>query len=367
MKKLVCIIGCMAVLLNSFTVSAYNTSAKAAVVIDGYTGEILYSQNSDTRLPMASTTKIMTALLLCELGGDLTKEIVVTREMVTVEGSSMGLQVGDTVSYHDLLYGMMLASGNDAANTTAIAIAGSISKFVDLMNERAEAMELKNTHFVTPSGLDADGHYTTAYELAIITKEALTNEKFAKAAAAESALLCYGNPPYNRTITNHNKLLKMYDDIVGVKTGFTKKSGRCLVSASKKDGKFVIAVTLNDGNDWADHRTLLDLGLSLIESKVFSPAENKFAVDVTNGSVLDVVIPSATISVTQNTSVNYLINLPQFLYYPIKSGEQIGCIRYYCNENEICNLPITATQNIKHRQNKVVLFFEIFKSILSKV
>ncbi|MBR5473509.1 MAG: D-alanyl-D-alanine carboxypeptidase, partial [Clostridia bacterium] len=212
MKRIIVSLLCIVAFLNTLTVSAYNISARAAVVINGDTGEILYSQNCDQRLPMASTTKIMTALLLCELGVDLTKEIVTTREMVTVEGSSMGLQVGDTVSYHDLLYGMMLASGNDAANTTAIALGGSVSKFVDIMNERAKTMGLKDTHFVTPSGLDAEEHYTTAYELALIAKEALSNENFAQAASSQSARLCYGNPPYYRTLTNHNKLLKMYDD-----------------------------------------------------------------------------------------------------------------------------------------------------------
>lgn len=367
MKKLVCIIACITILLNVSTVSAYNTSAKAAVVIDGDTGEILYSQNCDTRLPMASTTKIMTALLLCELGGDLSKEIVTTREMVTVEGSSMGLMVGDTVSYHDLLYGMMLASGNDAANTTAIALGGSVSRFVDLMNERAKVMGLKDTHFVTPSGLDAEEHYTTAYELALIAKEALANENFAKAAASQSARLSYGNPPYNRTLTNHNKLLKMYDDIVGVKTGFTKKSGRCLVSASKKDGKFVIAVTLNDGNDWADHRTLLDLGLSLIESKCFSPENNEIDICTLSGDKITIEIPSATINVTKNWTVTYQIYMPSFLYEPIKKGEQIGRICYYCNDNIVSDIPITANQNINEKENKFLLFFEIFKSILLKV
>ncbi len=353
--------------MNMCIVSAYNTSAKAAVVIDGYTGEILYSQNCDERLPMASTTKIMTALLLCELGGDLTKEIVTTREMVTVEGSSMGLQVGDTVSYHDLLYGMMLSSGNDAANTTAIALGGSVSGFVDLMNERAEAMGLENTHFVTPSGLDAEGHYTTAYELALIAKEALANPKFAQAAAAKTARLCYGNPPYNRTLTNHNKLLKMYDDIVGVKTGFTKKSGRCLVSASKKDGKLVIAVTLNDGNDWADHRTLLDLGLSLIESKVFSPSQSEIFIDIANGGQTAVAIPSATISTTENSKVSYLINLPAFLYAPIKKGQPIGTISYYCNQNAVCNFEINATENIEIKQSRITLFYQLFLNILFEV
>ncbi len=354
-------------MLNIFPVSAYNISAKAAVVIDGFTGEVLYSQNCDTRLPMASTTKIMTALLLCELGGDLSREIVTTREMVTVEGSSMGLQVGDTVSYHDLLYGMMLSSGNDAANTTAIAIGGSVSGFVELMNKRAQEMGLVNTHFVTPSGLDAQEHYTTAYELALIAKEALKNENFAKAAASKTARLCYGNPPYNRTLTNHNKLLKMYDDIIGVKTGFTKKSGRCLVSAAKKDGKFVIAVTLNDGNDWQDHRTLLDLGLSLINAKVFSPQNSNVNICATNGEKINISIPSATINITENSRVNYLIKLPRFLYAPMKAQQQIGTICYYCNDNEVYEKPILIGKEINCQKNKFALFFEIFKSLFLNV
>ncbi len=354
-------------MVNSCVVSAYNTSAIAAVVIDGYTGEVLYSQNSDSKLPMASTTKIMTALLLCELGGDLSKEIVTTREMVTVEGSSMGLQIGDTVSLHDLLYGMMLASGNDAANTTAISLAGSVSQFVKLMNERAKKMGLANTNFVTPSGLDAEGHYTTAYELALIAKEALKNPCFAQAAASKTARLCYGNPPYNRTLTNHNKLLKMYDDIVGVKTGFTKKSGRCLVSAAKKDGKFVIAVTLNDSNDWQDHRALLDLGLSLVETKVFAPVKNEIALDIVNGKSIMLSVPSAQINVTENSKVNYLIELPHFLYPPIDEQSEVGKVKYYCNDTVVCELPIVAGTEFDNNHNKLILFFEIFKGLLLKL
>lgn len=364
MKKIFSIVVCFFVFTNSFCVSAYNTSAKAAVVIDGTSGEILYSQNCDERLPMASTTKIMTALLLCELGGDLSTEIVTTREMVTVEGSSMGLQVGDTVSYHDLLYGMMLVSGNDAANTVAIALGGSISGFAQMMNNRAKEMGLKSTHFVTPSGLDADEHYTTAYDLALIAKEAMANEKFFEAAASQSARLCYGNPPYNRTLTNHNKLLKMYDDIVGVKTGFTKKSGRCLVSASKKDGKLVIAVTLNDPNDWLDHRSLLDLGLSLIESKVFSPPQDEVCIYGTNGEKIALSLPSATVNITKNSTVSYAVSLPNFIYAPTKKGEKIGSMRYYCNGNMLCDLPITITKDVNYKKDKTKLFFEIFKGIL---
>lgn len=367
MKKAFCLVAIFALLSNLSFVKAVDISAKSAVVINGDTGEVLYSLDCNTKLPMASTTKIMTALLLCELGGDLTKEIVTTREMVTVEGSSMGLQVGDTVSYHDLLYGMMLASGNDAANTVAIALAGSVNEFVSLMNKRAEKMGLVNTHFVTPSGLDADGHYTTAYELAIIAKEALSNQNFADAAAAKTAKLKYGNPPYYRTLTNHNKLLKMYDDIVGVKTGFTKKSGRCLVSASEKDGKFVIAVTLNDSNDWADHRNLLDLGLSLIESRQFSYTEDKLELPVSDGNSIFADVTSAFINVTENTKITYVVNAENFLYPPIKKGEKIGEICYCSDGNIICRKDIVSSVEIKNKSNKIKLFFEIFKNILSKI
>ena len=246
MKKIVALVIICTII--SLPVSAVSSSAKAAAVINGDTGEALYAQNADMRLPMASTTKIMTSLLLCE-HGNLRNEITVTADMLRVEGSSMGLLPGDTVTLHDLLYGMLLASGNDAANVTAIAISGSVTAFAELMNKRAAELGLKNTHFVTPSGLDAEEHYTTARELALLAAFALKNEEFAKAAASKTATLCYGNPPYKRTISNHNKLLKLYDGAIGVKTGFTKKSGRCLVSAARRDGKLAVAVTLCDPDD----------------------------------------------------------------------------------------------------------------------
>lgn len=362
MKKLLCTMLCFLIFSNFCVVSAYDVSAKAAVVIDAVTGEILYSYNCNSRMPMASTTKIMTALLLCELCEDLTETVTVTQEMVAVEGSSMGLLAGDTVSYHDLLYGIMLASGNDAANTVAISLCGSIENFVSLMNDRAKNMGLVDTNFVTPSGLDAEGHYTTAYELALIAKVALANTDFASAAESKSARLCYGNPPYYRTLTNHNKLLKTYDDVVGVKTGYTQKSGRCLVSASKSDGKFVIAVTLNDGNDWQDHRYLLDLGLSLIETKLFSPPQD-FFIKTVDGKTVKVNVPSAEIGITDNTVVTYGIYVPDILYSPIKSGDTVGYVNYFCNGTKVCTKPITVEKTINQNGNSITCFLEIFKSI----
>lgn len=368
MKKITTVFLVILFALN-LGIKADALSAKAAVVINGDTGEILFSKNADSRLPMASTTKIMTALLLCE-NADLNETIVTTREMVTVEGSSMGLTVGDTVSYHDLLYGMMLASGNDAANTTAIAISGSTQKFVELMNKKAFELGLKDTHFETPSGLDGKEHYTTAYELALIAKYALENEDFSKAASSKSATLCYGNPPYKRTLTNHNRLLKSYDDVIGVKTGFTKKSGRCLVTASKKDGKFVIAVTLNDPNDWADHRALLDLGLASLQTVEVSPDQNKFKISVQNGTQKDieVEISSKRFSLKETNDLKAEISVPQFVYAPINKGEVIGKVYYYSSDNLILAENITSPVNIKQsKENKYIRILELLSYMLCNI
>ena len=345
-------------------------SAKAAVVISGDTGDVLYSVNSDVRLPMASTTKIMTALLLIENRENLDEEIVATKEMVTVEGSSMGLLAGDRVSYRALLYGMMLSSGNDAANAAAIAVGGSIDGFVKMMNDRAHELGLENTHFVTPSGLDAEGHYTTAYELALISREALKNPDFAEAAAAKSATLCFGNPPYRRTLSNHNKLLKMYDDIIGVKTGFTKKSGRCLVSAAKRDGKFVIAVTLNDGDDWADHRVLLNTGLSAIEICEFTDNTLDITLPVICGNVEAVSLADsgAEFSVPKGQSVTSVIVLPHFLYAPAASGDVIGGVEYYCAGRLVYKSNIIVNGGVKRANAGLfVLIKESFKFMLSLI
>ena len=295
-------------------VCAVSTCAKAAAVINGDTGEIIYAANADERLPMASTTKIMTALLLCE-NADLSEEITVTADMLRVEGSSMGLLAGDRVSYHDLLYGMMLASGNDAANVTAISIAGSIPKFTELMNKKAEELGLKDTHFVTPSGLDAKGHYTTAKELALLAAYALKNEAFAKAAASETAVLNYGNPPYRRSLTNHNKMLKLFEGAVGVKTGFTKKSGRCLVSAARRDGKLAVAVTLNDPDDWNDHTNLLKFGLDSIKQTEYSPKISCYNIPVIGSAEeqIEVFIEPYTVNTLETENISCSVNLPKFV------------------------------------------------------
>lgn len=354
MKRIACFILVICLIFPVLSINAVSTTAKSAILTNGDTGEVIYEQNADERLPMASTTKIMTALLLCE-NGDLEKEITVTAEMLRVEGSSMGLLAGDKVTLHDLLYGLLLASGNDAANVVAFTLGGTVNGFAGLMNKKAEELGLTNTHFVTPSGLDADGHYTTARDLSSLARIAMQNKDFALAASSKSAVLNYGNPSYRRSLTNHNKLLKTFDGAVGVKTGFTKKSGRCLVSAAKRDGKYVIAVTLNDSNDWKDHTALLEYGLDAIKLTEITPEKTKYSIPVVSGkqSSLDIKINPYTVSSLKNEDFSCQVNLPKFLYAPINKGDIIGSVVYKKGDTLIDKVEILANRDIKLQKQNI--------------
>ncbi len=334
MKKIAVVLILAIALSFRVNASELSVSAKAAVLINGKSGEIIYSKNCDKKLSMASTTKIMTALILCEYG-NFNKEVVVTAEMLKVEGSSMGLLPGDKVTLKDLLYGLMLSSGNDAANVIAFTIGGSLNGFVEIMNEKARELELTSTHFETPSGLDGENHYTTAYELALLTQYAMQNPEFKQAVATEKATLNYGDPPYKRTLKNHNKLLKTYEGAIGVKTGFTKKSGRCLVSAAERGGKFLIAVTLNASNDWQDHKTMLDYGFSAIKQTEYIPLTDSCSIPIINGKSesLTVNIESLTVNSVEIGNIECKIYLPQFLYAPINKGDIVGKAVYSMNGN----------------------------------
>ena len=348
MKKLALILAVLMIFISGISAEALSDSAAASALINAENGEIIYEKNSDARLPMASTTKIMTALLLCEYG-NLERSIKVTREMVTVEGSSMGLLPDDTVTLKDLLYGMMLPSGNDAANTTAFVVGGSIEGFVKKMNEKASSLGLKNTQFVTPSGLDAEGHYTTAYELALLAAYALNNEDFKAAASAKSAVLYYGNPPYRRTLTNHNKLLNSYKGLIGVKTGFTKKSGRCLVTAAERDGKRIVAVTLKDPNDWQDHKNLLDYGFSVLKTYEVIPKEKTVKISVAGGNAEEICvnIPDYFINTVGERKISTEIDAPKILYAPIEKGQKIGKYNIISDGKIVKTIDLCAEQSVK--------------------
>lgn len=235
-------------------------SAKSAALLDGTTGECLCEKNGDQRALIASTTKIMTGLLVCE-AGDLDRTVTVPETAAGTEGSSMYLRSGETLTRRELLYGMMLHSGNDAALTLAISVSGSEAAFVRQMNRRACALNLTQTHFANPHGLDSGENYSTALDLVRLAQAALQNEQF-RAVVSTKTITCAG-----RTLTNHNKLLWRYDGCIGVKTGYTRHAGRILVSAAERGESQLIAVTLADPDDWRDHAALLDYGFAVLASQ----------------------------------------------------------------------------------------------------
>ena len=261
----------------------------------------------------------------------------------------MGLQPGDTVHYRDLLYGMLLASGNDAANATACLIDGSLAAFADRMNRRAAEIGMKDTHFVTPSGLDDDEHYSTAYDMALLACTALKNEAFAAAAASQSAVLEYGNPPYRRTLTNHNKLLSALSVCDGVKTGFTKKSGRCLVSSAQDGDAGVVVVTLNAPNDWEDHKALIAFGLSQLESREVPPPDLA-PVDVLCGTKDRVCVTAPTVSLSllpeELAQIETKIELGPAFFAPVSEGDVVGRITYSLNGAVLAETDVVAAESV---------------------
>ena len=366
MKKIIAAIIAVSVFL--YPINVKSISAKAYILINADTGAIIDGDNIDLKLPMASTTKIMTAYLLA-LQNTPNKTVKVTKEMVTVEGSSMGLLEGDQVSYHDLLYGMLLASGNDAANVTAYILAGSPAKFADMMNAKALELGLSNTHFVTPSGLDDEKHYTTCRDLALLARIAMQNVDFYKAASSKSAVLKYGNPPYRRTLTNHNKLLNAFDGAVGVKTGFTKKSGRCLVSAAKRQGRYVIAVTLNDTDDWNDHTELLNYGLNHLYNYEIDLSKIDKSIPIIGGECdrVGLEIPSFKLSLYKGEKdlLSYEYKVKRFSYAPVKKGTQVGEIIYYYKKDVLAKYPVTVSNDVNIDDSSFLSkFFSCLKLIL---
>ena len=339
------------------------------VLIDAQSGRILYEKDKDKKLPMASTTKIMTALLALE-ETDLDKEFTVDKTAIRVEGSSMGLLENDRVSLRDLAAGMLLASGNDAANAAAVKISGSVSEFVKKMNKRAAEIGMANTFFETPSGLDGKNHYSTAYDMAILAKTALDNPDFAKICSSKNMKLEYGNPPYTRWLDNHNRLLKIMPEATGVKTGFTKKAGRCLVSSAKKDEVSLICVTLNCSDDWNVHRNIYNEYFSKLSRTELEGKVENVIIPVCGGTekeVLAFVKPvEASLFEGEKSNISYMIVKEPFLFAPIKTGDIVGKVAFYSGETFIAETPLLAKNDINISDSDKSLFQKIKNSLISR-
>lgn len=355
-RKIIClIISVFIIIINCPNVKAQvNVSAHSAVLIDAGNGEILFGKNENEQRSMASTTKIMTSLLAIEHGkpDDI---VTITDEMVRVEGTSMGLKAGDKVTIEGLVYGMLLSSGNDAANAVAIAIAGDAESFAELMNKRAKEIGANNTNFVTPSGLDDEQHYSTAYDMALIAMEAMKNETFASIACQKTAKVKFGNPPVEHTLSNHNRLLSMYEGTIGIKTGFTKKSGRCLVSCAQRNGIRLIAVTLNAPDDWNDHMAMYDYGFSLAQERQLDISDVNINIPVMGGikNNIDLTYTDpgmVTVLDSQFNRIERVIRIPKFIYAPISKGQVIGEIQFLLDNKIIGSSIITANEDIKIKE-----------------
>lgn len=239
--------------------TAISTNARAAALIDVESGRILYSSRGNERMKIASLTKIMTAIVAIE-HGNLSDAVRTSRRAAGKEGSSIYLKVGEEMSLQNLLYGLMLRSGNDAATAIAEHVGGSEEGFVYLMNKKAELLGLENTRFANPHGLDDADHYSSANDMAKLTAYALRNAVFRDIVKTRVKAVPNPNDSWDYKWTNKNKMLALYEGADGVKTGYTKQAFRCLVSSATRNGQQLAAVTLNDGDDWADHRRLLDWG-----------------------------------------------------------------------------------------------------------
>lgn len=349
-------------------------SAQSAVVITADTGTVLFEKDAYSQRPMASTTKIMTALLTLEEAERLRDPVVeITQEMVAVEGSSMRLQAGDRLTLSSLAAGMLLASGNDAANSAALYLCGSLDAFVDRMNARAVELGMGNTHFVTPSGLDSQnadgrGHYSTAYDMALLARAALQNQRFRELCSSSSYQVEFVEPVKSVTYTNHNKLLTQYPGCVGVKTGFTKQAGRCLVSAAERDGALLIAVTLHDPDDWNDHAALLDYGFSQVESYALQGSDVKVTLPVVGSDAQWLTAQgtgggSVTLPIRAGEQVQRKLYLPAFVYAPVQAGETIGEIRWYWKNTLLGSAPITAAESVQAQQPQPSFWERLFGNV----
>ena len=343
--------------------SALDISSKHATLIECQSGDVVFSKDADSRAPMASTTKIMTAIVAIE-NADLQKLITVSDDAIGTEGSSIYLKSGERLTINDLLYALLLESANDAATAIAIEIGGSVENFSEMMNEKAHELGLLNTNFSNPHGLDDENHYTTANDLAKIALYAMQIPKFREIVSSKTAVI--SSNECSRTLVNHNKLLRFYDGAIGIKTGFTKKSGRCLVSCAQRDGVTLIAVTLDAPNDWNDHKRLLNYGFEQYESiHLASRGDYVLSLNCVNGQRPNVLCSNLddlniTLKKGDKERIHAVFEAERFLFAPVEQGHRVGRIVYYLDGLEIASLDLFSLESVKSIKYKKSIFERIF-------
>ena len=323
-----------------------SVSAQSAIVLETSGGNIVYEKNAHLRLPMASTTKIMTAIVALEYS-DPSLLVKIPSSAVGIEGSSIYLYDGEILSMEHLLYALLLESANDAAIAIAIAVSGTVDAFVELMNLKAISLGLTSTHFTNPHGLDHEEHYTTASDLANLAAYCIQNDLFRTIVSTQRMTIPLHDQEGVRLLLNHNRLLRSYEGAIGLKTGFTKRSGRCLVSAAQRDGITMICVTLNAPDDWDDHRNMLDYAFSQYSSLVLQYAgsytreilligatQTKVAVYTSND--VRVILPK------EHGEIQFSCQAPQYLWVGerMEKDQIIGYLVWQCDGKIIAKEPL---------------------------
>lgn len=364
MKKLLLSAVALFLLTLSAEAAPPDISAMHACLMEQKTGSIIYEYNGFEEYPMASTTKIMTAVVALE-NSMLDEEVTVSNFAVMQEGSSAYLRHGDKIPMGELLYGLMLNSGNDAAVAVAEHVAGNISCFAEKMNEKAAEIGALNTSFKNPSGLDCDGHYTTAADLARIASYALNNEDFRKIVSTKVHKTDYSAGTLY--FSNHNKLLDLYEGCIGVKTGYTKKVGRCLVSAAERDGVTLVCVTLGDPDDWRDHAALLDYGFENIRWKTVLEKDKALKeLKSSDGIVIPVNCNedfSLALCKGDESKLEIVLHTVPEVHADVETGDKLGFCEVIFDGRVIAEKDLVAGREYIKKKNVASKVFDFFHKV----
>ena len=349
-KKQIVAVLCTALLCCGLTAHpwAVQTSASAAILMEADSGRVLYEQNADQQMLIASTTKIMTALVAIE--NCAPDDVVTVTQAHMAEGSSMYLKPGETVELETLLYGLMLCSGNDAALAIADHCGPGIDAFVEKMNAKAAELGMAHTSFANPNGLDDEKQYSTARDMAVLAAYSMENESFARIVSTKSITIG------NRTMVNHNKLLNQYEGCIGLKTGFTKAAGRTLVSCAERNGMRLIAVTLKDGNDWADHAALFDYGFEAYQLQ--RPAvyhQEAVRIPVLNSATREVSLlfgEDFSYPTAADEKIECRWEIDGSVFAPVEAGAPAGEVVYSLNGTELQRVTLYYGTSAKALETK---------------
>ena len=336
-------------------VQAEAISARKAILLDADTGRVLYEKDADSQSLIASTTKIMTALIVCEQCNVLDR-MRIPKEAVGIEGSSMYLKEGEELTVQELLYGLMLHSGNDAAVALAIYCGGTVEGFVQLMNDKAHRLELNNTHFENPHGLDSPNHRSTARDLARLAAYAMKNPIFRQTVSTKNVRVG------ERSLTNHNKLLWRVEGADGVKTGYTKAAGRILVSSAQRCGRRLVVVTIDDGDDWKDHASLLESGFSRYTTRKIVTAGtvlgSRTVLGGTEDTVQLVAAEDFSFPLSKDERPEIVLGGQEFSYAPVVEGQAAG-YAYICLKGKaVGKVKLVYASTVEQEQPKKTHFWD---------